>query len=84
MLLMGNNISQVRGYRSSWLICWARFSWCSWDNTYSNDSKHFPNENRSKRSFVTASGGLGIFIFPILSNLFENISTWQSSFIIFL
>ena len=47
-------------------------------------SKHFPNENRSKAAgYVTASGGLGMFIFPILSNIFENISTWQMSFIIF-
>ena len=47
-------------------------------------SKHFPNENRSKAAgLVTASGGLGMFIFPILSNLFQNISTWQISFFIF-
>ncbi|MEC7099755.1 MAG: MFS transporter, partial [Pseudomonadota bacterium] len=47
-------------------------------------SKHFPNENRSKAAgLVTASGGLGMFIFPILANIFENISTWQMSFIIF-
>ncbi len=47
-------------------------------------SKHFPNENRSKAAgLVTASGGLGMFIFPILSNIFENVSTWQISFIIF-
>ena len=47
-------------------------------------SKHFPNENRSKAAgLVTACGGLGMFIFPILSNLFKNISTWQMSFIIF-
>ena len=47
-------------------------------------SKHFPNENRSKAAgLVTASGGLGMFIFPILATVFENISTWQVSFIIF-
>ena len=47
-------------------------------------SKHFPNENRSKAAgFVTACGGLGMFIFPILSNIFKNFSTWQMSFIIF-
>ena len=47
-------------------------------------SKHFPNENRSKAAgLVTACGGLGMFIFPILSTLFKNISTWQMSFIIF-
>ena len=47
-------------------------------------SKYFPNENRTKAAgLVTASGGLGMFIFPILSILFENISTWQMSFIIF-
>jgi len=47
-------------------------------------SKHFPNENRSKAAgLVTASGGLGMFLFPILGTIFENISTWQISFIIF-
>ena len=47
-------------------------------------SKHFPNENRSKAAgYVTACGGLGMFIFPIMSNIFETISTWQISFIIF-
>ncbi len=47
-------------------------------------SKHFPNENRSKAAgIVTASGGLGMFIFPILASIFENISTWQISFITF-
>ena len=47
-------------------------------------SKHFPNENRSKAAgLVTASGGLGMFIFPILSKIFENLSTWQTSFILF-
>ena len=47
-------------------------------------SKHFPNENRSKAAgLVTACGGLGMFIFPVLSTLFKNISTWQLSFIIF-
>ena len=47
-------------------------------------TKHFPNENRSKAAgVVTACGGLGMFIFPILANIFKNISTWQLSFIIF-
>ena len=47
-------------------------------------SKHFPNENRSKAAgFVTASGGLGMFIFQILASIFENISSWQMSFIVF-
>ncbi len=47
-------------------------------------SKHFPNHNRSKAAgFVTACGGLGMFIFPLLSNLFNSISIWQTSFIIF-
>ena len=40
-------------------------------------SKHFPNENRSKAAgYVTACGGLGMFIFPILANILKNISTW--------
>ena len=35
-------------------------------------SKHFPNENRSKAAgIVTACGGLGMFIFPILANIFK-------------
>ena len=47
-------------------------------------SKHFPNENRSKAAgYVTACGGLGMFIFPILANIFNSFSVWQSSFIIF-
>ena len=47
-------------------------------------SKHFPNHNRSKAAgFVTACGGFGMFIFPLLSNLFNSISIWQTSFIIF-
>ena len=47
-------------------------------------SKHFPNENRSKAAgYVTACGGLGMFIFPILSNILNSISVWQSSFIVF-
>ena len=47
-------------------------------------SKHFPNENRSKAAgIVTACGGLGMFIFPILASIFKNISSWQMSFILF-
>ena len=47
-------------------------------------SKHFPNENRSKAAgIVTACGGLGMFVFPVLANVFKNISTWQFSFILF-
>ena len=47
-------------------------------------TKHFPNESRSKAAgYVTACGGLGMFIFPILANLINNISIWQTSFIIF-
>ena len=38
-------------------------------------AKHFPNENRSKAAgIVTACGGLGMFIFPILASIFKNIS----------
>ena len=47
-------------------------------------SKHFPNENRSKAAgIVTACGGLGMFIFPILASIFNHISSWQMSFILF-
>ena len=47
-------------------------------------SKHFPNENRSKAAgYVTACGGLGMFIFPIIANIFNSFSVWQSSFIVF-
>ena len=47
-------------------------------------SKHFTNENRSKAAgYVTACGGLGMFIFPIMANIFKSFSTWQMSFIIF-
>mgnify|MGYP003312317946 CR=1 FL=1 len=46
-------------------------------------TKHFPNENRSKAAgVVTACGGLGMFIFPILANIFKNIS--DDSWIYFL
>ena len=47
-------------------------------------TKHFPNENRSKAAgIVTACGGLGMFIFPILASFFKNVSSWQMSFIFF-
>ena len=47
-------------------------------------SKHFPNENRSKAAgIVTACGGLGMFIFPIWASIFNHISSWQMSFILF-
>ena len=44
-------------------------------------TKHFPNESRSKAAgFVTAFGGLGMFIFPALSN-FLIIETWLAKYI---
>ena len=47
-------------------------------------TKHFPNENRSKAAgFVTAFGGLGMFIFPILSNYLLTETGWENTFTVF-
>ncbi len=47
-------------------------------------TKHFPNENRSKAAgYVTAFGGLGMFIFPALSNYLITETGWQSTFTVF-
>ena len=47
-------------------------------------TKHFPNENRSKAAgFVTAFGGLGMFIFPALSNFLITETSWQTTFTVF-
>ena len=40
-------------------------------------TKHFPNENRSKAAgYVTAFGGLGMFMFPALSNFLITETGW--------
>tara|TARA_B100000700_G_scaffold234852_1_gene260354 strand:- start:725 stop:1957 length:1233 start_codon:yes stop_codon:yes gene_type:complete len=47
-------------------------------------TKHFPNENRSKAAgFVTAFGGLGMFMFPILSNYLITETGWEKTFTVF-
>ena len=47
-------------------------------------TKHFPNENRSKAAgFVTAFGGLGMFMFPALSNYLITETGWQNTFTAF-
>ena len=47
-------------------------------------TKHFPNENRSKAAgYVTAFGGLGMFMFPALSNFLINETGWQTTFTVF-
>ena len=47
-------------------------------------TKHFPNENRSKAAgFVTAFGGLGMFMFPALSNFLIIETGWQTTFTVF-
>ena len=47
-------------------------------------TKHFPNENRSKAAgYVTAFGGLGMFMFPALSNFLITESGWQTTFTVF-
>ena len=47
-------------------------------------TKHFPNENRSKAAgYVTAFGGLGMFMFPALSNFLIIETGWQTTFTIF-
>ena len=47
-------------------------------------TKHFPNENRSKAAgYVTAFGGLGMFMFPALSNFLIIETGWQTTFTVF-
>ena len=47
-------------------------------------TKHFPNESRSKAAgFVTAFGGLGMFMFPALSNFLITETGWQTTFTVF-
>tara|TARA_Y100001970_G_scaffold283051_1_gene397293 strand:- start:1343 stop:2575 length:1233 start_codon:yes stop_codon:yes gene_type:complete len=47
-------------------------------------TKHFPNENRSKAAgYVTAFGGLGMFMFPALSNFLITETGWQATFTVF-
>ena len=47
-------------------------------------TKHFPNHNRAKAaSIVTACGGLGMFIFPLMTNLFKNQFSWEITLVIF-
>ncbi len=47
-------------------------------------TKHFPNESRSKAAgFVTAFGGLGMFMFPALSNFLITETSWQTTFTVF-
>ncbi len=47
-------------------------------------TKHFPNESRSKAAgFVTAFGGLGMFMFPAFSNYLMIETGWQNTFTIF-
>jgi MFS family permease len=46
-------------------------------------SKHFPNQNRSKASgLVTAFGSLGMFLFPLISAVSLNQTTWQNTYLI--
>jgi len=47
-------------------------------------TKHFPNESRGKAAgYVTAFGGLGMFIFPILTKYLMIETGWQNTFTIF-
>jgi len=47
-------------------------------------TKHFPNENRSKAAgFVTAFGGLGMFMFPASSGFLIAKTGWQTTFTVF-
>ena len=85
MLLMGNNfISGIWLQLNLGLLVGLGLAGAAGTILTPMISKHFPNENRSKAAgVVTACGGLGMFIFPILANIFKNFSTWQISFIIF-
>ena len=47
-------------------------------------TKHFPNQSRGKAAgYVTAFGGLGMFIFPILTKYLMVEVGWQSTFTVF-
>ena len=85
MLLMGNNyISGIWLQMNLGLLVGLGLAGAAGTILTPMISKHFPNENRSKAAgIVTACGGLGMFIFPIIANIFKNISTWQGSFILF-
>ena len=85
MLLMGNNfISGIWLQLNLGLLVGLGLAGAAGTILTPMISKHFPNENRSKAAgVVTACGGLGMFIFPILANIFKTTSTWQMSFIIF-
>jgi len=47
-------------------------------------TKHFPNQSRGKAAgYVTAFGGLGMFIFPLLTKYLMVEVGWQSTFTVF-
>ena len=47
-------------------------------------TKHFPNHSRGKAAgYVTAFGGLGMFIFPILTKFLMVETGWQNTFTVF-
>ena len=47
-------------------------------------TKHFPNQSRGKAAgYVTAFGGLGMFIFPLLTKYLMIEVGWQSTFTVF-
>ena len=47
-------------------------------------TKHFPNHSRGKAAgYVTAFGGLGMFIFPILTKYLMVETGWQNTFTVF-
>ena len=47
-------------------------------------TKHFPNQNRGKAAgYVTAFGGLGMFIFPLLTKYLMVEIGWQGTFTVF-
>ena len=47
-------------------------------------TKHFPNQSRGKAAgYVTAFGGLGMFIFPVLTKYLMVEEGWQSTFTVF-
>ena len=85
MFLMGNNyISSVWLQINLGLLVGVGLAGAAGTILTPMISKHFPNENRSKAAgIVTACGGLGMFIFPVLANVIKNISSWQLSLILF-
>ena len=68
----------------SWSSSWYRFRGSSGTILAPVVTKHFPNQSRGKAAgYVTAFGGLGMFIFPILTKYLMVETGWQNTFTVF-